>query len=40
MPPLLDAVMAAFRPLFSTLVFERALLLTAGALLAVRTPVP
>lgn len=37
MPPALAAVMVAFRPLFSKPAFERALVLTAGALLAVRT---
>ena len=37
LPPALAAVMVAFRPLFSKPVFERALLLTAGALLATRT---
>ena len=37
MPPALAAVMVAFRPLFDHRVFERAVVLTAGALLAVRT---
>ena len=37
LPPALAAVMVAFRPLFSKPVFERALVLTVGALLAVRT---
>ncbi|MEL6442826.1 MAG: transposase [Bacteroidota bacterium] len=37
LPPALAAVMVAFRPLFDKRVFERALVLTAGALLAVRT---
>ena len=37
LPPALAAVMIAFRPLFSNAVFERALVLTVGALLAVRT---
>lgn len=37
LPPALAAVMVAFQPLFSKPVFERALVLTVGALLAVRT---
>lgn len=37
LPPALAAVMVAFRPLFSKPVYERVLLLTVGALLAVRT---
>lgn len=37
LPPALAAIMVAFRPLFSKPVFERALVLTAGALLAVHT---
>ncbi len=37
LPPALAAVMIAFRPLFDKRVFERALLLTVGALLSVRT---
>ena len=36
LPPALAAVMVAFRPLFSKPVYERVLLLTVGALLAVR----
>ena len=37
LPPALAAIMVAFQPLFSKSVFERALVLTVGALLAVRT---
>lgn len=37
LPPALAAVMVAFRPLFSNAVYERAVVLAVGALLAVRT---
>lgn len=37
LPPALAAVMVAFRPIFSNPVFERALVLAVGALLAART---
>lgn len=36
LPPALAAVMVAFRPLFSNAVFERAIVLAGGAILAAR----